>query len=138
MEAFHACDEDDMPPPAIPRREREAGPGRRGEDLVEGVVPIRMRSTVELMRKSAYPGYYEKVITDMHIRAVMCQTPTNKSQKDEEGGEEGSDRGAYHDPGNTSVARMPQEILVLLGGRVVSLVGHGHSNFRGGYDYGIP
>lgn len=72
----------------------------------------------------------------MHIQAVMCQTPTNKSQKDEEGGEEGSDRGAYHDPGNTSVARMPQEILVLLGGRVVSLVGHGHWNFRSGYDFG--
>lgn len=54
MEAFHACDEDDMPPPAIPRREREAGPGRRGEDL-EGVVPIRMRSTVKLMRKVCLP-----------------------------------------------------------------------------------
>lgn len=68
----------------------------------------------------------------MHIPAVMCQTPTNKSQKDEEGGEEDNDRGAYHDPGNTSVARVLQEILVLFGSRVVSLVGHGHWNFRSG------
>lgn len=54
----------------------------------------------------------------MHMPAVMCQTPTDKSQEDEEGEEEGSDCGAYHDSGHTSIARMPQEILVLLGCRV--------------------
>lgn len=54
MESFHACDEDDMPPPAIPRIEREAGPGRCGENL-EGVGLIRMRSTTKLTRKVCLP-----------------------------------------------------------------------------------
>lgn len=54
MEALHACGHNDMPPTAIPRIEREAGRGRRGENL-EGVVPIRMRSTFKLMRKVCLP-----------------------------------------------------------------------------------
>lgn len=60
----------------------------------------------------------------MYIPAVMCQTPTNKSQENEKGGEEDSYRCAYQDSGHSSVARMLQEVLVLLGSRIVSLVGH--------------
>lgn len=40
MEAFLACDEDDVPPTAVSRRQPKAGSGRRSEDL-EGVALIR-------------------------------------------------------------------------------------------------
>lgn len=75
-------------------------------------------------RIAAYPGHYDETITDIYIPTLVRKAPTDKSQKDEKGAKEHSDRGAYKHSGSSIIARMLQEILVLLGSGIVALVGH--------------
>lgn len=62
----------------------------------------------------------------MYIPTLVHQTPANKSEEDEQSGQESRDYGAYKNTNNSTVTGMLQKVLILLRGGFFPLVGHGH------------
>lgn len=54
-------------------------------------------------RGLAYPRDYEQTVTGMYVPPLMDQTPTNKSQEDEQGAKENGYCGACKDPSHPAV-----------------------------------
>lgn len=81
---------------------------------------------VSLERDFAYPRGDEQTVTGMYVPPLMDQTPTNKSQEDEQGAEENGDCSTCKDSGHPAITGMLHEIIILLRGGCVALVTHDH------------